>query len=319
MVNIKYYLTLLVSVFLSLGIGMVIGISLQSKDVLEKQHNTIAQRLEEEFIGMRNENRHLKEALDSLEASERSNRDLYESMFNAMVKNKLGGLRVSLIEAGDEKDFSSLIGLLKISGASIESSLTFSSRLFAESHGTDVAISALSQLDSEGPYLYDELASNLIDSLHLGEYTPFIKELGELNLIHSSIYIQDSCDAIILAHNGPVKDKGTMERFCHHLMQLSLDKNIPIIFVQDEGTGTLDLSWYRETGISTIDHVNTLSGKLTLVSLLYGNKGNYGYGEGSDGIMPDEIFPLKEEFDTPIGEELDQGPEDKFNEVIDAD
>ena len=82
MVNMKYYLILLISVFLSLGIGISIGISLESKDVLEKQHSILVQRLEEEFAVMRSENQQLKEALASLEETERENKKTYESIFN---------------------------------------------------------------------------------------------------------------------------------------------------------------------------------------------------------------------------------------------
>ncbi|NLN41257.1 MAG: copper transporter, partial [Clostridiales bacterium] len=83
MVNMKYYLILLISVFLSLGIGIAVGISLESKDVLEKQHSILVQRLEEEFAVIRSENQQLKEALTSLEESERENKKNYESIFNA--------------------------------------------------------------------------------------------------------------------------------------------------------------------------------------------------------------------------------------------
>ena len=84
--NMKYYLVLLISVFLSLGLGIVVGISLEGKDVLEKQHNTIAQQLEEEFMGIRNENRHLKDTVTSLQKLEKENKELNELMFNAMIK-----------------------------------------------------------------------------------------------------------------------------------------------------------------------------------------------------------------------------------------
>ena len=66
MVNIKYYLILLICMFLSLGLGMVIGISLQNKNVLEKQYDMISQRLEDEFLNMRNENQQLKDTLKLL-------------------------------------------------------------------------------------------------------------------------------------------------------------------------------------------------------------------------------------------------------------
>ena len=52
---------------------MVIGISLQNKNVLEKQYDMISQRLEDEFLNMRNENQQLKDTLKTLEKLEKEN------------------------------------------------------------------------------------------------------------------------------------------------------------------------------------------------------------------------------------------------------
>lgn len=292
--NMKYYLLLLVSVFLSLGLGMVVGISLQSKDVLEKQHNTIAQRLEDEFIVMRNENRLLREDILALEKSKTDINELCQILFNTTIQNKLDGLRVALIETGEERDYSSLINLLKISGASIESSIIFRSEIFKENHIIENVVNTSLQIDIGGDELYDALAGNLMDSLLLGEYTPLIKHLNDLNLIRSLIDLQGGCDAIILANYSYIDDgESNLDKFNGYFVELAIDQGIPIIVVENESTVGMDLSLYKRRGISTVDHINTLYGKLALVSLLYGNAGNYGIKSGVDGLMPMDLFPEK--------------------------
>jgi len=291
MVNMKYYLILLISVFLSLGIGIAVGISLESKDVLEKQHSILVQRLEEEFAVIRSENQQLKEALTSLEESERENKKNYESIFNAIVKNKLDGLEVSMIEVGDQGDFSSIISLLKITGASIESSITFASKLFEENQTLDDAIIASAQMGADKSQLYLQLAENLMDSLLTGSYTPLIKDLNKLNLLHSSIGIQNSHDVIILACNDKSIYKRNIEQFNNYFIELCKENNIPIIVVENQETNLIDIDKYKKMGISTVNHIDTLYGKLSLISLLYGNTGNYGFKEGSQGILPEELFP----------------------------
>ncbi len=291
MVNMKYYLILLISVFLSLGIGISIGISLESKDVLEKQHSILVQRLEQEFAVMRSENQQLKEALASLEETERENKKTYESIFNSIVKNKLDGLKVSLIEVGDQGDFSSIISLLKISGASIETSITFESKLFEENPSLDDAIIASSQIGADKSQLYSQLAEDIMYSLLTGASTPLIKDLNRLNLLHSSMSVQNSYDVIILACNDTSSNKKNVEQFNNSFIGLCKEYDIPIIVVENQENNLIDIDQYKKMGISTVDHVNTLYGKLSLISLLYGNTGNYGYKEGCQGILPDELFP----------------------------
>jgi len=302
-VNMKYYLVLLISVFLSLGLGIVVGISLEGKDVLEKQHNTIAQQLEEEFMGIRNENRHLKDTVTSLQKLEKENKELNELMFNAMIKNKLNGLGVALIEAGDERDFSSLISILKTSGASIESSITFETRLFDQDEAINEAVKASAQIGMDKEQLYNELAINLMDSILEGRYTHLVKNLNQLNLIHSSINVQNSCDAIILVLNSSNNSMEAIAKFSKDFMELCWENSIPVVVVEDQEGNLMNIDQFRRMGISTIDHIDTLYGKLSLVSLLYGNSGNFGYGDGAQGILPEELFPERQDTILDLNEE----------------
>ena len=73
----------------------------------------ISQRLEDEFLNMRNENQQLKDTLKTLEKLEKENAALYESVFNSIIRNKLNGSRITLIEMGSEDDYSDIIDLLK--------------------------------------------------------------------------------------------------------------------------------------------------------------------------------------------------------------
>ena len=69
----------------------------------------IAQQLEEEFIGIRNENRQLKAQINSLEENNKSIDELCNVLFTSLVQNRLEGLRVAIIETSDKNDYSSLI------------------------------------------------------------------------------------------------------------------------------------------------------------------------------------------------------------------
>ncbi|NLJ41683.1 MAG: copper transporter [Clostridiales bacterium] len=298
MINTKYYIILLISVFLTLGIGIIVGISLQSKDVLEKQHNIIAHHLENEFNGIRIENRKLREALTLLEDSEIKNKTLYESMFNSTIKNKLQGLKVALIEIGDDQDSSGLIDLLKISGASIESNITFNPKLFSEDYEPDDSINVLSQEGWNKDIIWDNLPTNLIESLAEGEYTVLTKELNALDLIYSPIDLKDSCDSIIISYGNPWDNtKKMLSKFNDNLVKLSLERNIPVILAENQDTNLIDFEQYKQLGIPTVHHIDALHGKLALISLLYGSEGNYGYAEKYDGVLPEELFPSKPVYD----------------------
>ena len=76
-----------------------------------------------------------------------------------------------------------------------------------------------------------------------------------------------------------------------NFIELCKENNIPIIIIENQETNIIDIAQYKKQGISTVDHVDTLYGKLSLISLLYGNTGNYGFKEGSQVFYLEELFP----------------------------
>jgi len=298
MIHLKYYLILIITIFLSLGLGMAIGISLESKDILERQQTMIAQQLEEEFLGIRNENRQLKEQISALEENHKKATELCDILFTSLVHNRLEGLRVSIIETSDKNDYSELIQLLKLSGASIESNITLRSNIFSQGSDIKDVIEVTSKQQAEVAEIYAWLAENLVESLVTGQATKSISRLNELRLVRSVIDVQNGCDVIILAGNG--KNENSSENhigFDLHLIQTSLDMNIPIIAVENERVAISAIADYKKLGISTVDHIDTIYGKISLISLLLGNMGNYGIGdEADDGIMPNPLFPYNVEY-----------------------
>ena len=51
----KYYIILLIGIFLSLGLGILIGVTLENKDIIENQQILITRQIESEFSALRKE------------------------------------------------------------------------------------------------------------------------------------------------------------------------------------------------------------------------------------------------------------------------
>lgn len=313
MLNLKYYLILLISVFLSLGLGMIIGISLEGKSLLENQHNAMAQRLEEEFLGIRNENLELKNSISSLKTTLERDKGLNEITLKATIKGKLEGMKVAFVEVGNENESGELMNTLKMAGAEVVSSIAFDKSMFLEEGKPEPLVDAFSQeTKSEAEFqgqghnrenLSGQLARNLVLSLHDQKTTPLFEELDRLDLIQNLPSAYHGCDAIVLVGSYEKEYKKALEDFTKKLNTYSFNYNLLFLMVQKEKMGLPNPSWYKENGISTIDHIDTLYGRLSLVSLLYGVKGNFGYNKGVDGVMPEILFPAKnmEDLESQVG------------------
>lgn len=69
LVDIRYHLTSLVAVFLSLGLGMVIGMSLAEDDTLRREQQNLIRSIEERVSSVQAENALLLAQLDEVQAS----------------------------------------------------------------------------------------------------------------------------------------------------------------------------------------------------------------------------------------------------------
>ena len=47
---------------------------------------------------------------------------------------------------------------------------------------------------------------------------------------------------------------------------------------------------YKALGISTVDHVESIYGRLALASVLSGYVGNFGFGEDALDLLPSPLF-----------------------------
>ena len=62
--------------------------------------------------------------------------------------------------------------------------------------------------------------------------------------------------------------------------------NVEIIGVETVNAKTSYVAEYKAKGISTVDNINTIPGKLALVHILLGKKGNFGVKSSASSLLP---------------------------------
>jgi hypothetical protein len=292
MINIKYYLVLMVGFFLALGLGILIGISLESKDLLENQQSLIVKQIEDEFMQIRNETDLMKRNLVNLQQEKEQLNSLCQILYSHTIKDRLKNLKVSIIKTNKRFDYSILDDLLCQSGASIESNLIINQESLASLNQPEIALNVLKQQISPNKNILQMVAEDLVFSVYHGTSTALIEQLMNKNLLSSLINIEKGCDAIILAGGG----QGNMKDEQMHildvlLIQEALKYDIPIIAVELQQITSSAILKYKELGISTVDNVDSLSGKLALISILDGSFGNFGVKQGAHSLLPAPLFP----------------------------
>lgn len=101
LVDIRYHLSSLVAVFLSLGLGIVIGMSLAEDDTLLREQQNLIRSIQTQVATVQERNAALQSELDRLSAAMGE----YEARLFEMGRHHFGellaGLTVGVIDAGD--------------------------------------------------------------------------------------------------------------------------------------------------------------------------------------------------------------------------
>lgn len=274
--HLKYYIILLIGIFLALGLGIMIGITLENNNVLENQQELIIRQIESEFDALRSEAEMLKKSLAALEKEKAKADSTCEYLFTRLIEDRLQGLKVSIVSLYQDSSLTDLIQLLKLAGATVESNITVRADLYA---GQDLSttLEAFMQGDGgsiEGKDVHGVIADALVSSLLEGTFTPLSHRLKQMRLIQVSSNIKQASDVVILNCNGKAKEERSSKEsgFDVVFIQTALNMGLPVVAVEPSWVEESAVSEYEELGVPTVRDVDTLYGRLGLISVLEANR-----------------------------------------------
>ncbi len=284
MYHLKYYVIFMMGIFLSLGIGIMIGITIESKDILDRQQSQLVKQIEESFISLRKESSKLKEKNESLGLEVDRYRDISNILLTETVKQKLTGLNVAVIDFN--KNYKeNIVSFINTTGAMVSGYIEVN---YKSSQGLDIdhlAAFIETKIDSIAPIV----AQDIVYSLISGEVNSFIQELQNIEFINFSTDLQGIPAHVILLIPDNELAK-VNDRYDILLIEAALGSEVPVVVLESTDFKESLIPQYLDYGVSSVDHIDTLYGKLSLVSILTGNKGNYGVRKNTDGMVPDPLF-----------------------------
>jgi hypothetical protein len=272
--NAKYYIILLIGIFLSLGLGMLIGITLGSYDIVENQQELITEQIEKEISKLKGETERLKSEKNVLR-EEKEQADMLSNLLLAnFANNRLNGLRVSLIRMGKNYDYSELATFLNISGVHLETDVTICGSIYTTDVGALIEPLEVSGVDlySKRSKIFETIAEDLLESVSDQLFSPFLmhlKEMGIISGVWGSEYVGN--DVIIIAGNGlpyEINNEQSYILFDSVVLKEALEAGMRIVAVEMLEVENSAIAEYEKLGIETIPEVDTVYGRLALVSLL---------------------------------------------------
>jgi len=288
----RYHAASLVAVFIALAVGILIGIGL-ADDVV----STASQELEQ---SLRDERDQAQAEVEELRGELNAERQFSDSAYPALVDDMLARQRFAVVELGDvpddgvdatAKDATQAAqegGAELASVSSIELPLDVAALADAAGGRFKGAGRDPDQLERLGRAIGVQLAGGgeLIDRTKQELFSRFNGSLDGVSLL-------------ILVRN-PVEDLGQQQQADYDALEGGIIEGaragaVGSVGVEQTSTDPTTLDAFSDRGVSTVDDVDASAGKVSVVYVLDGAKGDFGSKDGASALMPelqpDDLVP----------------------------
>jgi hypothetical protein len=277
MLNFRYHALSLVAVFLSLAIGLLLGVAIGDKGLVSSAEQDVR-------ASLRGDVREAQGQRDDARAQLQQRQQFEVEAYPALVNDRLAGRRIALIELGGPSDrmWNLTKDALQGSGARLTSV-----SVIREPLQTDVLAAA-----ARGTR-YEQLAQNP-DLLH-----PFATRVGLqfthggrlLRLVRRDLLQQGSgalngADGVVIVRNTPHldgADADAVDTFEDGLVRGLRAQDVPVVGVETTDAETSQVEWFKSHELSSVDDLDDPIGRAAVVFALAGQRGSFGVKATADG------------------------------------
>ena len=283
----RYHATSLIAVFLALAIGIVIGAALGGDTIEDTRRD-----LERSLAGNLEDAR---ERADDLSGELARANEFGSRVYPVLVGGRLRGERIGIVALGE------LPGDVT---ASIEEALV-------PAGGRLVGVGVVREpVDLQA--FRDELSktrfADIVDNPET--QTAFAIGIGRqlvvggtlLERVHSHLFSRASgnfggLDAVIVVRQQP-QDMGPLQRAAAGRLEAGLIEGIaatraPAVGVESADAEHSSVSFFQGSGLSSVDSIDLVAGRLATVFALLGAEGSFGIKGSADRLLPDLLAPRR--------------------------
>jgi len=284
MFDLRYHVASLAAVFLALIIGILVGVGIADRGLLDKGTKRL---LEDRIAVLQNRLDNASQRTAAADREQKALQSYVKETYPVLVRNRLRGRHVAVVFIGkvDTGVSSAIEGALTDAGAQ-ETRLRalkmpidvrqVDSQLAADAEGKKYVGNA--KLESLGRALGEELVT--------GGDTPLWNALTEALVEQRNGSIKAPVDGVVVVRTVPPQQDGT-SRLLLGLYEGLSSPGLPAVGVEKTDTHPSAVKIFGKGGLSTVDDVDDPAGKLALVLLLDGAQGgHYGVKQTADDVLP---------------------------------
>ncbi|HEY7017657.1 MAG TPA: copper transporter [Gaiellaceae bacterium] len=288
MFDLRYHVASLAAVFLALIIGILVGVGISDRGLVDRANNNLLRQRVASLERQLTDN--AKQTSDR-DREQQAAKTFVDDTYPTLVRNRLHGKQITVLYVGsdDSSGIRSAVNRALFDAGVGPQQL----RLRALSVPIDVK-----QLDSalkgqpaaaglRGKEEVDNLGRALGQELMAGGDTPLWNSLTEALVAHREGGNKPPADGVVVVRTV-TPQHGATSRFLLGLYSGLASAGAPAVGVEQTDAKNSAIKVFGQSGLSTVDDLETPVGKLALVLLLDGQPaGHYGVKDSaSDGPLP---------------------------------
>lgn len=285
-VDIRYHIASLAAVFLALGLGILIGTSMISSDAITQQQKKMIEGLEKEFNVLREENKENADALMQAQEVIANHQKFDESVLPLLVKGKLEGRKIAVIDINYNKEHDGLLSALRSAGADLQSVTVVNLGLLKDSSLSRQTAGMLGKENTDPDEYLANLAKLLGEAVTTGAHSDLIVFLDDNEIATvTGTYGHPLQDVIVIggSHN---KDENYAKVFDLNLIKTLQKAGCTVYGTEDSDVEISYINYYKKAHVTTVDNIDTAHGQLALIQAMNGYPGHYGIKETAENFLP---------------------------------
>ncbi len=288
MVDFKYHIVSIVAVFLALAMGILIGSTIVSNDVMVTQQQKIISGLEKQFADLREHESTLM-AEDVKKSKMITNYENFaQGILAPVVAGQLKGRNIAVVVSGSQAIPSGIINTLTLAGANIGSQSTVMENINMKD--SKLRGKLIDYFTLESNTTSDILRQKVAESLALmvtNQADPALNVfLDENKLVKTTYTNNNPVDTVILIGGSDSLGQSFPEGFDSTLIKLLLQNGIHVIGTESSQVKLSYMKYYQKFSISTVDNIDMSVGQISMVLALNNQPGNYGIKTNATVFMP---------------------------------
>ena len=281
MFDFRYHALSLVSVFLALVLGLLLGVAIGDRGLVSSAERDVR-------ASLRSDVRKAQRETDAKSAQLAEQENFLNEAYPLMVGGRLSGQRIGILALGDVTDaeVGNIRDALQQTGGRLTSVAVIRTPLNIPILSSVAATAGYANLPND-PALVKSFGQRIGSGYSDGNGI-LLKKVRQA-LLQSSSGSLGGGDSVVLVREPrsfqPAQQK-VLDNFADGLVKGLTVNGHSVVGVETSTTDPSQVGWYRDHDIASVDDIDQLSGRAALVFTLAGASGAYGTKSSADALVP---------------------------------